>query len=91
MTPETRILVQYRLERARGALAEAVLLLDSGHGNTGVNRDAHVVTELQQGQAPLYEAGVISRGCLRRGGRHLDTLVEHGGNLSTVVRAVSHV
>jgi uncharacterized protein (UPF0332 family) len=38
MTPETRILVQYRLDRAREALAEAVLLLDSGHGNTGVNR-----------------------------------------------------
>ena len=38
MTPETRVLVQYRLDRAREALAEAVLLLDSGHGNTGVNR-----------------------------------------------------
>jgi uncharacterized protein len=38
MTPETRILVQYRLDRAREALAEAVLLLDSGHANTGVNR-----------------------------------------------------
>ena len=38
MTPETRILVQYRLDRAREALAEAVLLLDSGHTNTGVNR-----------------------------------------------------
>ena len=38
MTPETRILVQYRLERAREALAEASLLLDSGHANTGVNR-----------------------------------------------------
>lgn len=38
MTPETRILVQYRLDRAREALAEAVLLLDNGHANTGVNR-----------------------------------------------------
>ena len=38
MTPETRILVQYRLDRAHEALAEAVLLLDSGHTNTGVNR-----------------------------------------------------
>lgn len=38
MTPETRILVQYRLDRAHEALAEAVLLLDSGHANTGVNR-----------------------------------------------------
>jgi len=37
MTPETRILVQYRLDRAREALAEAVLLLDSSHANTGVN------------------------------------------------------
>jgi hypothetical protein len=37
MTPETRILVQYRLDRAREARAEAVLL-DSGHSNTGVNR-----------------------------------------------------
>ena len=38
MTPETRTLVQYRLERAREALAEAVVRLDSGHANTGVNR-----------------------------------------------------
>src|SRR4029450_9709897 len=38
MTPETRILVYYRLDRARDAPAEAVLLLDSGHANTGVNR-----------------------------------------------------
>ena len=38
MTPEICILVQYRLDRAREALAEAVLLLDSGHANTGVNR-----------------------------------------------------
>jgi|RhiMetdeSRZDD1v2_1073273.scaffolds.fasta_scaffold205528_2 uncharacterized protein len=38
MTSETRILVQYRLDRAREALAEAILLLDSGHANTGVNR-----------------------------------------------------
>ena len=38
MTPETRTLVQYRLERAREALAEAVVLLDSGHANTAVNR-----------------------------------------------------
>jgi hypothetical protein len=29
MTPETRILVQYRLDRAREALTEAGLLLDS--------------------------------------------------------------
>jgi uncharacterized protein len=38
MTQETRTLVQYRLERAPEALAEAVVLLDSGHANTGVNR-----------------------------------------------------
>jgi uncharacterized protein len=38
MTPEIRILVQYRLDRAREALAEAALLLDKGHANTGVNR-----------------------------------------------------
>ena len=38
MTPETRILVLYRLDRAREALAEAVVLLDSAHANTGVNR-----------------------------------------------------
>jgi len=38
MTPETRMLVKYRLDRAREALAEASLLLDSGHANTGVNR-----------------------------------------------------
>jgi uncharacterized protein (UPF0332 family) len=38
MTPETRILVQYRLDRAREALAEASLLLDRGHANTGMNR-----------------------------------------------------
>jgi uncharacterized protein (UPF0332 family) len=38
MTPETRMLVQYRLDRAREALAEASLLLDSGYANTGVNR-----------------------------------------------------
>jgi len=38
MTPETRVLVQYRLDRAREALTEAILLLDSGHVNTGVNR-----------------------------------------------------
>jgi uncharacterized protein (UPF0332 family) len=38
MTPETRMLVQYRLDRAREALEEASLLLDSGHANTGVNR-----------------------------------------------------
>jgi hypothetical protein len=35
MTPGTRTLVQYRLERAREALVEAVVLLDSGHANTG--------------------------------------------------------
>ena len=38
MTPETRILVQYRISRAREALAEASLLLDSGYANTSVNR-----------------------------------------------------
>jgi uncharacterized protein (UPF0332 family) len=38
MTPETRVLVQYRLDRAHEAVAEAVLLLDSSHANTGVNR-----------------------------------------------------
>jgi uncharacterized protein (UPF0332 family) len=38
MTPETRILVQYRISWAREALAEASLLLDSGYANTSVNR-----------------------------------------------------
>jgi uncharacterized protein (UPF0332 family) len=38
MTPESRILVQYRLDRAREALTEAALLLYNGHANTGVNR-----------------------------------------------------
>src|SRR5262249_26504222 len=38
MTPQTRMLVQYRLDRALEALAEAVLLLDSDHANTAVNR-----------------------------------------------------
>src|SRR5262247_3564149 len=38
MTPATRSLVQYRLDRAREALTEAGLLLDSGHANTGVDR-----------------------------------------------------
>jgi len=36
MTPETRTLVRYRLERAREALAEVVVLLDSGHANTAL-------------------------------------------------------
>jgi hypothetical protein len=38
MITETRILIQYRLDRTRQALAEAALLLDSNHANTGVNR-----------------------------------------------------
>jgi uncharacterized protein (UPF0332 family) len=38
VTEETRTLVRYRLERAREALDEAVLLLQSGHANTYVNR-----------------------------------------------------
>ena len=40
MTEETKTLVRYRLERAKEALDEAVLLLQSGHANTyvrGVN------------------------------------------------------
>ena len=38
MTPETRILVLYHLDRAREALAEALVLLDSGHANMGMSR-----------------------------------------------------
>ena len=38
MTEETWTLVRYRLDRAREALEEAVLLLESGHANTYVNR-----------------------------------------------------
>jgi uncharacterized protein len=38
VTEETRTLVRYRLSRAKEALEEAVLLLESGHGNTFVNR-----------------------------------------------------
>ena len=60
MTPETRILVQYRLDRAREALAEAVLLLDSGHANTGVNRLYYA----------CFYAYCMSRRNFR-GGRHL--------------------
>ena len=38
MKEETRILVAYRLERARESLEEAKILLDRGYGNTFVNR-----------------------------------------------------
>ena len=38
MTEETRTLVRYRLDRAKEALEEAVLLLENGHANTFVNR-----------------------------------------------------
>jgi uncharacterized protein len=38
VTEETRTLVRYRLDRAKEALQEAVLLLGSGHANTFVNR-----------------------------------------------------
>jgi uncharacterized protein (UPF0332 family) len=38
VTEETKTLVRYRLERAKEALDEAVLLLQSGHANTYVNR-----------------------------------------------------
>lgn len=38
MTEETRTLVRYRLSRAKEALEEAVLLLESDHTNTCVNR-----------------------------------------------------
>ena len=38
MTEETRTLVRYRLSRAKEALEEAVLLLESDHTNTFVNR-----------------------------------------------------
>lgn len=38
MTEETRRLVGYRLDRAKEALEEAILLLESGHANTYVNR-----------------------------------------------------
>ncbi len=37
MKEETRTLITYRLERAREALQEAVILLERGHGNTFVN------------------------------------------------------
>jgi uncharacterized protein (UPF0332 family) len=38
VTEETRTLVRYRLSRAKEALEEAILLLESGHANTFVNR-----------------------------------------------------
>jgi uncharacterized protein (UPF0332 family) len=38
VTDETRTLIRYRLERAEEALQEALLLLESGHANTCVNR-----------------------------------------------------
>lgn len=38
MTEETKVLIQYRLERAREALEEAEILLKEGHANTFVNR-----------------------------------------------------
>ncbi len=38
MNEETRILINYRMERSRESLEEAKILLDKGHGNTFVNR-----------------------------------------------------
>ena len=38
MSDPVRTLVDYRIERAREALDEALLLLNSGHANTYVNR-----------------------------------------------------
>jgi uncharacterized protein len=38
VTEETRTLVRYRLDRAKEALEEAVLLLERGYTNTCVNR-----------------------------------------------------
>ena len=38
MIPERASVVRYRLERAQESLAEARLLLASGHANTAVNR-----------------------------------------------------
>ena len=38
MTPEEKILVQYRLERAKEAVDEARILFEAGHLNTYVNR-----------------------------------------------------
>jgi len=38
MKPEEKILVRYRLERAREAVEEAGLLLNAGHTTTTVNR-----------------------------------------------------
>jgi uncharacterized protein (UPF0332 family) len=38
MKEETRILITYRLERARGSLEEADILLEHEYGNTFVNR-----------------------------------------------------
>jgi len=38
MKEETRILIMYRLERARESLEEAVILLEREYGNTFVNR-----------------------------------------------------
>lgn len=38
MTPEERVLVDYRLKRAREAIEEAGLLFDAGHLHTYVNR-----------------------------------------------------
>jgi uncharacterized protein (UPF0332 family) len=38
VTPEDEAYVRYRLERARGALDEAKMLIDAGHLHTAVNR-----------------------------------------------------
>jgi uncharacterized protein (UPF0332 family) len=38
MKPEVRDYICYRLQRAREALEEARILLDSGHRHTAVNR-----------------------------------------------------
>jgi uncharacterized protein len=38
VTEETRTLVRYRLDRAKEALEEAALMLESGYANTFVNR-----------------------------------------------------
>ena len=69
MTPETRMLVQYRLDRAHEALAEASLLLDSGHANTGVNRLYYAcfyavsALLLTKGLTATSHSGLSVRGC----------------------------
>ena len=60
MTPETRILVQYRLDRAREAFAEAVLLLDSGQRNEGNRKTGEKTLSRFEGYRILVGERVLS-------------------------------